>query len=160
MAENRNKLFREKSIEAIESPESLNDYLKVTSPGVWLLLLAVVLILLGTVVWGIFGRIEKHERVAVISDGVNVTCVVSYDDMEGVSEHPSVEVNGQTYALDVLSPEPGVISEETDVYTRLAGDYDMGTVVYTVKVDGELAEGTYTGKVVTESLQPMSLLLN
>ena len=27
------KLFREKSLEAVESPESLNDYLRVTSPG-------------------------------------------------------------------------------------------------------------------------------
>ena len=36
-------LFREKSLEAIESPESLNDYLRVTSPQVWLVLAAVML---------------------------------------------------------------------------------------------------------------------
>ena len=35
-------LFREKSLEAVESPESLNDYLRVTSPGVWLILAAVI----------------------------------------------------------------------------------------------------------------------
>ena len=36
MAENKNKLFREKNLEQIESPESLNDYLQVTSPGIWI----------------------------------------------------------------------------------------------------------------------------
>ena len=32
------KLFREKSLEAVESPEALNDYLRVTSPGIWMVL--------------------------------------------------------------------------------------------------------------------------
>ena len=36
------KLFREKSLDAIESPESLNDYLHVTSVGVWLVMAAVI----------------------------------------------------------------------------------------------------------------------
>ncbi len=35
---NNTKLFREKSIESIESPEALNDYLRVTSPSIWLIL--------------------------------------------------------------------------------------------------------------------------
>ena len=38
----KSKLFREKSLKAIESPEALNDYLRVTSPGVWLVLAAVI----------------------------------------------------------------------------------------------------------------------
>ena len=31
----KSKLFREKNLERLESPEQLNDYLRVTSPGVW-----------------------------------------------------------------------------------------------------------------------------
>lgn len=38
LMEDKSKLFREKSVEAVSSPESLNDYLRVTSPGVWILL--------------------------------------------------------------------------------------------------------------------------
>ena len=38
MEDNRQGLFRAKNIERIESPESMNDYLQVTSPGVWLVL--------------------------------------------------------------------------------------------------------------------------
>ena len=50
MADNQEqkvKLFREKSLEAVESPEALNDYLKVTSPGIWMVMAAVILILIG-----------------------------------------------------------------------------------------------------------------
>ena len=57
MAENNSKghsLFREKSLEAVESPESLNDYMQVTSPAVWLVLAAVIALLAGAVLCGIF----------------------------------------------------------------------------------------------------------
>ena len=58
------KLFREKSLEAVESPESLNDYMRVTSPGIWLVLAAVIALLVGAVLWGIFGRIDTTLGVA------------------------------------------------------------------------------------------------
>ena len=56
------KLFREKSVEAIESPESMNDYLQVTSPGVWIVLAAIIAILIGAILWSIFGRINMSQR--------------------------------------------------------------------------------------------------
>ena len=42
-----NKLFREKSIKRISSPEQLNDYLHVTNPGIWALLICVIVLLAG-----------------------------------------------------------------------------------------------------------------
>ena len=39
---NKQSIFREKSIERIESPEKLNDYLRVTSPAVWIVLAAMI----------------------------------------------------------------------------------------------------------------------
>ena len=41
------QLFRKKSMEKITSPENLNDYIRVASPGVWMTLCAVILILIG-----------------------------------------------------------------------------------------------------------------
>ena len=34
MAEKEQKIFREKTIERISSPEQLTDYLRVTNPGI------------------------------------------------------------------------------------------------------------------------------
>ena len=36
MSEEKKNVFREKRLTAITSPESFNDYLKVTSPGIFL----------------------------------------------------------------------------------------------------------------------------
>ena len=40
-------VFRDKSIERISSPDQLNDYVKLSDPGIWFVLAAIVVILTG-----------------------------------------------------------------------------------------------------------------
>ena len=51
-------IFREKSIDRVSSPEQLNDYIRVTTPTVWLVLLALVILLLGILAWSVFGTVQ------------------------------------------------------------------------------------------------------
>ena len=154
------KLFREKSFESIESPESLNDYLKVTSPGIWLVLAGIVLFLIGVCIWGIFGHIDSTMDTAVISQDGNVDCLVPKEAVSSILENPSVEIDDIDYALKPSTLEPEIISEDTDIYVILTGNLEVGQVVYRIPVEAILEEGTYSGKVVTEKLTPISLLLN
>ena len=59
--ENKNTLFREKSLEKVSSPEALNDYIRVTTPSVWIVLIALVLLLVGMLVWSIFGKVTVRD---------------------------------------------------------------------------------------------------
>ena len=155
----QNRLFREKSLEAVESPERLDDYLKVTSPGVWLILAAVIMVLVGAVLWGIFGRVTTTAQVAVTTSGGKTVCYVPYDKLEEIMKQRTVTVDGHEYALSsTADTNVQIISEETSPYIRVAGRLNIGDVVVCIPLGGELAEGVYTGTVVTESLQPMSLL--
>ena len=61
-------IFRQKSIDKVSSPEKLDDYIRVTTPSVWVTLLAIVLLLVGAIIWGIFGEIEVHN-----ADGTSET---------------------------------------------------------------------------------------
>ena len=54
-------IFREKSMQRVSSPESLNDYIRVTTPSVWIVLIALVLLLVGMIAWSIFGTVETHS---------------------------------------------------------------------------------------------------
>ena len=54
------ELFRKKSMDRISSPEELNDYIKVTTPSVWLSIAAIVIILVGALVWGAFGTVDQE----------------------------------------------------------------------------------------------------
>ncbi len=53
-------LFREKNLERISSPEQLNDYIRVATPGVWLLLAGVIVLLVGALLWASFGTVDVH----------------------------------------------------------------------------------------------------
>ena len=74
------KIFRKKSIDRMSSPEQLNDYIKVTNPGVWMALAAIVILLIGVCVWGVFGKLETKLPVAAVSqDGQTVLYVKEND---------------------------------------------------------------------------------
>ena len=157
-------LFREKSLEAMNSPEALNDYLRVTSPGVWLVLAAVIAVLVGAIFWGIFGRINTTASLAVsVSDG-NATAYVPYDALQKIMERGSVTLEGRDYALQASEDlQVTIVDEATNPYLRVRGGLNVGDVTVAVPValtsDAALADGIYSGTVVTESLQPISLLL-
>ena len=55
-------IFREKSLERISAPEQLNDYIKVTKPSVWVVLIATILLIAGALVWAICGKIEVNTE--------------------------------------------------------------------------------------------------
>ncbi len=55
-------IFRKKSMDRVSSPEALNDYIRVTTPSVWIVLIALVLLLLGMLAWSILGRVTVHNE--------------------------------------------------------------------------------------------------
>ncbi len=55
-------IFRKKSLERVTSPEQLNDYIKVTTPSVWIILAATLILIIGTLVWAVFGKIRVNTE--------------------------------------------------------------------------------------------------
>ena len=46
----RSDLYRKESMDRIQSPEQLNDYLRMTNPSIWVILCAVIVLLAGLLV--------------------------------------------------------------------------------------------------------------
>ena len=163
MADNQEqkvKLFREKSLEAVESPESLNDYLKVTSPGIWMVMEAVILILIGGIIWSIFGLIDTTVMVAVSATAEGTVCYVPFEQMEGVIKAGSVSVEGRELPIQADGKATmATVTEEMSPFLRVAGGLEVGDVIVQTALAEGLAEGVYSGSVVTESLHPIKLLL-
>ena len=55
-------VFREKSLEKMSSPDQMDDYIKVMTPPVWIALIALVVLIIGILVWTIFGTMEVHDE--------------------------------------------------------------------------------------------------
>ncbi|MBR3739827.1 MAG: hypothetical protein IKN04_05115 [Clostridia bacterium] len=154
------KLFREKSLEAVESPESLNDYLRVTSPGIWLVMATVVILLIGGILWGIFGHIRTTAEFAVSVGPEKSICYVNYNVIDKVLARGVIHVEGADYPLKTNEElNVTIVSEETPPRVLLSGNLSMGDPVVEVPVIIDLPEGYYIGEVVTEDLKPISLLM-
>ena len=139
------QVFRQKNLDKIRSPESLNDYLRVANPGVWLMLATALLLLVGACVWGVFGHIETTlPTVAAVKDGRAVCHVLSSG---GAEKAPEV---GMMLRIDDMSC-PITAAE----YVPEADAFD-----YLVEADMLLPDGVYEAVIVTESVRPFSFLWN
>ena len=137
MEENKQTVFRKKTLDRIASPDQLTDYLRVTNPGIWVTLTAVILLLAGVLVWSMVGTLETHAEVRIVV--TDHTAQVISLGAETLAEGMPLRVNGQEYAIAYT---------DTDEYGRLIGTAEVA-----------LPDGTYDGTVVTEAVHPISFLL-
>ena len=98
----KRSVFRKKSIARISSPEQLNDYICVSSPSVWLILLSVAVLLAGVIIWGVFGTMNSYLDVCAVSENGVTTCYIKEDDAARVTADMPVSVEGESCALAAL----------------------------------------------------------
>ena len=70
-------IFRQKSIERVSGPESLDDYIRVTTPSVWIVLAALIVLLAGMLAWSILGTVEAHTADGSVVDLHPITYVTN-----------------------------------------------------------------------------------
>ena len=136
-----NQIFRKKSLEQISSPEQLHDYLHVTNPAVWLVLTAVILLLVGGLIWSSFATINTF--VTGTAEVHNGSMMVSIDDSQMADQIKS----GMT-----------VLVGDTKAKVTSVGHNAKGGVFAVAQTD--LADGSYPAKIALKQTQVLSLLFN
>lgn len=155
-----NQIFRKKSLEKVSSPEQLNDYIRVSNPGVWIVLTAVIVLLIGVCVWGIFGQLETTlGSAAVVKDG-EMTIYIKEEYSGRVAEGMTVRVKEKEYRITSVESVPTAIHEDFDEYMLHLSDLHVGEWVFRAAVvQTDLADGVYEAEIVIESIAPMSFIL-
>ena len=156
-----NTIFRKKSIERISSPEQLQDYIRVSNPGIWLLLVGIIAILAGFCVWCTFGHMESKLPVPVICGSGMDSFYVSEENVSKVAPGMEVRVGEDTAKVVSVATEPFAVDESFPEYACHVGGFSQGQWVYGVQLDTLMLEpGVYRGELLVESVSPMSFLLN
>ncbi|MBQ1482881.1 MAG: hypothetical protein IIZ28_04850 [Erysipelotrichaceae bacterium] len=132
-------IFREKKIEELNSPDELNEYLKVTSPSIGLIMAAVIVLLAGMIVWACVGEISTKADASALVQGNEVIVYLTGERASLLDKGDLIEIEGETVK---------VTETKTDEYGRAVGK----AVVNNVK------EGSYEVKVIVESIRPISFL--
>lgn len=154
-------IFRKKSLDRVSSPEQLNDYIKVATPGMWMVLLAIVIFLFGMIVWGAVGKLETTVRGAVVFDGENSSVYVSEESAAKIAPGQILRADGMEYTVGEQIGTPLELDPETDSYLIHAGGFEDGEWVCRIAL-GAVGEksGTYECEIVTDSVSPLSFVMN
>ena len=156
-------IFRQESLKKVSSPEELNDYIKVTSPGVWLAIAAAAALLIAALVWGIFGSLESSFTVKGFAKDGTIRCYVS--DVSSITEGSEVRVGDVKGTVSSVAARP-ISREEAEDAIRTGGgeEYDVYSLNlsdwnYVVEITAaEIPDGIVTAKVVKEAVSPISFL--
>ena len=132
-------LFRKSSLDRITSPEQLTDYLRVTNPAVWIVLAAIILLLVGMLIWSSIAIIDSYVTgTAQVQDG---KMVVTFDDAK--------------FAQSVKAGMTVNVGDSSSVITGV-GTTENGSVF--ASAETALADGSYPARVVYKRTQVISLL--
>ena len=134
-------IFREQSLNKVKSPDNLNEYIRIANPGVWTLLAAILFLLLGFCLWGIFGQLRTVVQVEAESRAGVITCRLTDADAAAIQPGMTVQIDGQK----------ATVSEVT---------VRDGSSTCTIAATVPLPDGIYTAQIEVENLRPISFLLN
>lgn len=143
--DDKQQIFRKSGVERLDHPDHLNDYLRVTTPSVWAILLAVMILIAGSFVWAMNARLEEVIAVkGTVEQGRLSAVIVSENDKSPVKR-------GQLVHITV--PDTG----STDVY--ISEIYRDANGRKVAAADTDLPDGEYKVRIVTDTMTPISFLL-
>ena len=153
-------IFRKKSIERIQSPDDLDCFIKVTNPAVWILMVALIFLLIGALVWGMFGNMDSSfAAVMKVEDGA-ATVYFSPENADGIAVGNKVRVRGAEGVLVSVDPKPHRFGDTDDTFEYYALTAGIFEWYCSAEADVTLDDGVYECTVVTESFRPIQFIFN
>ena len=135
------RIYREKNLTRISSPEQLNDYLKITRPAVWAVLAAVILLLVGILIWGSSAYIGSSVNgIAKVSEGWMTVYFEDDSFAKNVQEGMQVTVGDTKCTISSVGQDP-----EGKIFAQ---------------AETVLDDGQYKASVTYKQTQVLSLLFN
>ncbi len=135
------QIYRKKSLERIESPENLDQYLRVTGPSVWMILAAVIVLLAGLLIWSTTASIESYVKAqATVENGVMTLQFEDPEASEKVEAGMIVRTGSDEAEINIVGRQPD-------------GNFFASALC-------EIPDGTYDVKVIYNTTQVLRLLLN
>ena len=154
------KIFRKNSIEKVSSPEQLNEYIRVSNPGVWMVLAATVILLAGVCAWGFLGHLDTKINTVAVAENSEIILYAKEADVESVKTDMSVMIDGNEYKITDIAQEPISVNNGFSEYALHVGNLKTGEWVYPIAVNGELDDGIYSAEIIIESISPISFVIN
>lgn len=159
------KVFRDKSIEKITSPEQLNDYIKVNYLEVWFIIATVIIFFIVIGIWGFTGTINNTVEVDGYSDGKKIYCYMNEEQVKNVEKGQNGRVSEHAVKVESVAELPdnyedmvkNIGSEKIIRAMEIKGDEWRYLVVLSSEND---IKGFVNISITTDSVAPIDYLFN
>ncbi len=154
------KPFGKTDIERINTPEQLNAYIRVANPAVWLVLTAAALLLIGVLIWGIFGTVETTLNAGVVVAGKAATCYITAENADRVEPGMTVSVGAAVGSIISVDDTPFPAAGLSDSLNELAG-FAVEDICCAARLDlSGVPDGEYAASVAISSIRPISFVIH
>ena len=158
-------IFNKRATEKLRNPDDLDKYVRITHPSVWMVLGACAILIVGLLIWGVFGAVTTSvSGMGVVVNGEAV-CYLDAEDATKVDEGDTAVVDGVQMKVAAVSTVP-MSREEVD--RELQSDYLLSALMnsdwaYKVVFEGDTSDMTQDVPVdmsiTVERIAPISLIL-
>jgi hypothetical protein len=158
-------LFRKESVQRISSPEQLDDYIHVSNPSIWIVIIALFVLIAASIVWMVTSTLETSVKAnAVKGNDGTFTAYVSPDKAAAIRPGAKVTLGGSTGSVKGIQAPPLSYTEARVLLPSDYAAYALGlgewNVLVTLTSDsavnapGDIAPVTIT----TSSESPLDLI--
>ncbi len=164
-------LFRKSSLDSLSSPEQLNDYIKVSNPGIWIVLAALFILLAAVLFWGFTGGLPTSIHTKGVISGGNALCYINTADAGLVKAGQAVKIQ-QAGRRETITGKVGAVApvpmSAAEIAAELHSDYLSQALAadgFAVKVvatlnGADIPEGALLDlSIVTDAVRPVDFLL-
>lgn len=186
MQEKHSSVFRQTSLDRMNSPEALNDYIRISGPGIWLVVVSALLLVAAGLIWAVMGKVPTTLSAVAVADregsvfqavvsemaedarpeARRVYCWVPADDADEIRVGDEVTCDHLSGRVGYVFEIPWAYSEIETLYTSQYMLHQMGLgdwsrmVLVDLDETDSLEEGMYPVTIITGTEQPIRFLVN
>ena len=156
----KKEIFRKKSLDKLASPEEMKDYMRVTTPSVWLALAAILLALSGLMAWALGGYVTITATASGVARGNEVICY--FEDASQIREGMEVRLGDNAGVVKSVTANPisrDALADQYEAYVIYEMNLPEFVTAVAIETDAELS-GVVSAQVVLSRTRPISFVLN
>ena len=164
MADNQS-FFRSEAVDQLNDSGDLDKSLRVVTPRVWVVLVAIIALLAGIVSWAFFGAVSTTVSLKAINTDGALVCFVPASNTKKVAVGNPAQVDDHPATVNFISTVPLSRSEVKDIvendYLVAVNTSEGWSFVDEVKLDGKNdlpMDVPLDAVITTERISPIELI--
>jgi hypothetical protein len=166
MADN---IFRKESMQQVSSPEQLNDYIKVSNPGVWIVLIAILVFFGAAAVWAVTAVIPTLIPARAVADARGrYVCYLPVEIGENLKPGITVQIGSLPGKVTRVEGMPLSYNDAIQSLPNEYAAHTLGLLEWNIRVEIQLDSveeaqpvGTISPVTITaDTVRPLSFLFN